>query len=55
MILLAVKILTVWTAVSLAAGFWLGAVIRTAERANKEQFLNALYATQADEQIGIER
>jgi hypothetical protein len=52
MALLAMKVLTIWSAVSLLAGFGLGAVIRTAERAQKDEVLSTLLATLAGERLG---
>ena len=51
MFLLAIKILSVWTAAALAAGLGLGAAIRTAERDYKEEFLDALFSTLAGQRI----
>ncbi len=42
MILPAMKVLTIWTVSALAAGFGLGAVIRTSERLHKVEILDAL-------------
>jgi hypothetical protein len=50
MILLAITILCAWTITSLAAGFGLGAVIRTADRVQQEEFLEALFSTLAERQ-----
>jgi hypothetical protein len=47
MVLLAMKVLTIWSVAALVAGFGLGAVIRTAERAQKEEVLTILLATLA--------
>jgi hypothetical protein len=44
MVLLALKILAVWSVASLAVGLFLGAVIRTVDSAQKELFLAAAFA-----------
>jgi hypothetical protein len=51
MILLAITILSAWSITSLAAGLGLGAVIRTADRIQKEEFLEALFSTLAERQM----
>ena len=51
MTLLAITILSAWSITSLAAGLGLGAVIRTADRAQKEQFLEAMLATLSERQM----
>jgi hypothetical protein len=51
MFLLAIKVLSVWTVAALAAGFGLGAIIRTADRIRKEEFLDALLSTLAGQQM----
>jgi hypothetical protein len=51
MILLAIAILSAWSITSLAAGLGLGAVIRTADRVQKEQFLEAVLATLSERQM----
>jgi hypothetical protein len=48
MILMAIAVLGAWTVTALAAGFGLGAVIRTADRARKEEFLEALFSAIAE-------
>jgi hypothetical protein len=50
MILLAMKVLTIWTAAALAAGFVLGAIIRTAERLRNDEILDALFSYLAGRQ-----
>jgi hypothetical protein len=50
-VFLAMKVLTIWSAAALIAGLGLGALIRAAERAQKEEVLTALFATLADERI----
>jgi hypothetical protein len=51
MFLLAIKVLSIWTVAALAAGFGLGAIIRTAERVKKEEFLDALFSTLAGQKM----
>ena len=51
MFLLAIKVLGLWTAAALAAGFALGAIIRTADRVRKEEFLDTLYSNLAGQQV----
>jgi hypothetical protein len=51
MILLAITILSAWSITSLAAGLGLGAVIRTADRVQKEEFLEAVLATLSERQM----
>ena len=51
MVFLAMKVLTIWSVAALVAGFGLGALIRTAERAQKEDVLSTLFATLADGRI----
>jgi|GEM_PF-3004568 len=51
MILLATKVLIVWTVTALAVGFGLGAMIRTADRVRKEEILNALISTLDSKQL----
>ena len=51
MILLATKVLIVWTVTALAVGFGLGAMIRTADRVRKEEILNALLSTLDSKQV----
>jgi len=52
MILPAMKVLTIWTVSALAAGFGLGAVIRTSERLHKVEILDALFSNLAGWQRG---
>ena len=51
MLLLAIKVLSIWTVAALAAGFGLGAIIRTAERVKKEELLDALFSTLAGQKM----
>ena len=51
MILLAITVLCAWSITSLAAGLGLGAVIRTADRVQKEEFLEALLSTLSERQM----
>ena len=51
MILLAIALLSAWTLASLAAGLGLGAVIRVANRVQKEEFLESLFSTLAERQM----
>ncbi len=51
MILLAITILSAWSITSLAAGLGLGAVIRTADRVQKEEFLEAVLSTLSERQM----
>ena len=51
MILLATKVLIVWTVTALAVGFGLGAMIRTADRVRKEETLKALLSTLDSKQV----
>ena len=51
MVFLALKVLTIWSVATLVAGFGLGALIRTAEHAQKEEGLTTLFATLADGRI----
>jgi hypothetical protein len=51
MILLATKVLSIWALTALAAGFGLGATIRTADRVRKEEILNALLSTLYRKQV----
>ena len=41
---LAVKILAIWSAAALIIGLGIGALIRTGEQLRKEEFLAALFA-----------
>jgi hypothetical protein len=50
MILLAIVVLGAWAMTALAAGFGLGALIRTADRARKEELLEGLLSTLAERQ-----
>jgi hypothetical protein len=47
MAFLAMKILTIWSVAALVASLGLGALIRTAERAQKEEVLTSLFASLA--------
>ena len=51
MVLLAITILCAWSITSLAAGLGLGAVIRTADRARKEEVLEALFSSLAERRM----
>jgi hypothetical protein len=51
MVFLAMKVLTIWSVAALVAGFGLGAVIRTAERVQKEEVLSTLFATLAGDRM----
>jgi hypothetical protein len=51
MILLGITILSAWSITSLAAGLGLGAVIRTADRVQKEEFLETLLSTLSERQM----
>jgi hypothetical protein len=51
MAFLAMKVLAIWAVAALVAGFGLGAVIRTAERAQKEEDLTTLFATLAGDRM----
>ena len=51
MFLLAIKVLGLWTAGALAAGFALGSLIRTADRVRKEEFLDALFSNLAGQRM----
>jgi hypothetical protein len=51
MMLLAITILSAWSTTSLAAGLGLGAVIRTADRVQKEEFLEAVLSTLSKRQM----
>jgi hypothetical protein len=51
MVLLAMKVLTIWSVTALVVGFGLGALIRTAERAQKEEVLGTLFATLAGDRM----
>jgi hypothetical protein len=48
---LAMKVLPVWSIGALVASFGLGAVIRTIERAQKEEVLSTLFATLAGDRM----
>ena len=45
MLILAAKILILWSAAAVTVGFGLGFLIGMAERARKDEFLNAIFAT----------
>jgi hypothetical protein len=49
MVVLAIKILAVWSATALVIGLIVGAMIRAAERLRQDEFLTALFATLAGE------
>ena len=51
MVLLVITVLATWMVGSVAAGFKLGAVIRTAEKIRKDEFLDALFSTLASHQM----
>jgi hypothetical protein len=51
MVLLAIAILSAWSITSLAAGLGLGAVIRTADKVQKEAFMEALLSTLAERRM----
>jgi hypothetical protein len=51
MILLAMKVLSIWTVVALAAGSGLGARLRTVGRAQGENLLDDLFPTLASQKM----
>jgi hypothetical protein len=51
MVLLAITILSAWSITSLAAGLGLGAVIRTADKVEKDAFMEALLSTLAERRM----
>lgn len=50
MLVLGITILSAWTITALVAGFGLGALIRSADRVQEDQFLEALFSTLAERQ-----
>jgi hypothetical protein len=51
MFILILKIVTIWTAVALITGVVTAFLIGIAEKAHKDEFLNAMFATLAGERM----